>query len=137
MCIAVAIRIHVLLSFYGFYVLYWSSGTNKDKGKLQNHGWNSLDKVITTKIFGVASSRGAIYYTATENSIKHSNLLLHVLEINNIVMSSCVNIQHIICDGAYEEDVLNWGCYGDVRWGSDTEMLGSYIYPLNMINNTH
>ena len=55
-----------------------------------------LDKVIATQVLGKASSRLSINNTTAQYTVKHRDLFLHVLEIQNIVMICCVNVQNVV-----------------------------------------
>ena len=66
--------------------------TNKQK----NH---FLDEVIATQVLGKASTRLSVNDTAAQYALKHGDLLLHILEIQNIVMVGGVDIQNVVCHG--------------------------------------
>ena len=67
--------------------------------RCKHHSSSRLYEVIATQVLGKASSRLSIDNAAAQYTLKHGDLLLHVLEIEHIVVVGCVDIQNVVRHG--------------------------------------
>lgn len=67
--------------------------------RCNHHSSSRLYEVIATQVLGKASSRLSIDNAAAQYTLKHGDLLLHVLEIQYIVVVGCVDIQNVVRHG--------------------------------------
>ena len=64
-----------------------------------HHSSSRLYEVIAAQVLGKASSRLSVDNTAAQYTLKHGDLLLHILKIEHIVVVGCVDIQNVVGHG--------------------------------------